>query len=667
MSNQALSPAQRRGLYRRLLALVGWLRGHPRIRLGLAGAAVVALVLLLAVGRGRGESVNQAALVVVERGRLVIALTETGTIRAKNNKDIKCEVEGQSTITHIVDEGTQVSKGDLLVELDSGDLETKLTAQKMRYEDAKAANERAIADLDITKSRNESNIKKAEQGLKFAHMDLDKWRGSAQAEGPQQEASGAGDEAERTEPPTELGSYQELCEMAGLELDGGEGELFKERREALSDISLAQGQLRQAQTRLKGTTELHARKYATKEELEADILIEQRRKAELAVAMLNRQLFEQYDWPRELDTRQSAVEEAQRELDRANSEAKANLAQARAELLKREAQLELQGDEMAKVEEQVANTKVEAPQAGLVVYPRVSHWRGQEQLLEVGAQVRHRQVLVQLPDLSELVIDTKVYESDVSKLQVGQKARIKVHALAQALGAGNAATLQGEVTKIAILPDAASRWLNPDQRVFNVEVSVGETREDIVSRLKPEMTAEVTIILATLENCLHVPVQAVTKAGDQNVAYVVQRGEARMVPVTVGLSNTVRTQILSGLEVGDEVLLAPPLGGGGGHLALGLPGTEEVEAPSAESADGTQAGPREAGSTDTTEADAAQTEQPPAERPSAEQMEQLRRRRQDASPEERQRMRDQYRQREGGRQAPQAGQRRRGARPGGGE
>lgn len=572
MSNQALSPAQRRGLYRRLLASVGWLRGHPRIRLGLAGAAVLALVLLLAVGRGRGESVDEAALVAVERGPLTISLNETGAIQAKHNLEIKCEVEGQSTITYIVEEGTQVSKGDLLVELDSGDLEEKLTQQQMSYEDAKAARERAVADLDITQSRNESNIKKAEQGLKFAGMDLDKWRGNAQAEGPQQEASGAGDEPERTEPPTELGNYQELCEMAGLELDGREGELFKERREALSDISLARGQLRQAQTRLKGTKELHAKKYATKEELEADTLMEQRRKAELAVAMLNRQLFEQYDWPRELDTRQSAIEEAQRELDRANSEAKANLAQAQAELLKRETQLELQKKRLDKIQEQVKKTEIRAPKDGMVIYPQLPPWR-QQQAMEVGAQVRHRQNLLQLPDLSELIVATKIYESVVSRVKVGQKARIEVAALAQAVGNSEAPVLDGRVIKIPVMPDYEPHWYRgSEQKTFTVDIAILETRKEIVEALKPGLSAEVTIVLATLKDAVYVPVQAVTRDADQTVCYRVNGGEPERVPVTVGLSGKVRAQILAGLNPGDRILMAPPLGAIGGVEALGFPG-----------------------------------------------------------------------------------------------
>jgi len=653
MSNQVISVGRWRSLRTAASALLAWARGRPRLSLGLAGG-VVALMLLAGLLVGPGESVDQATVAVVERGRLVISLTETGTIRAKNNVEVKCEVEGQSTITYIVEEGTQVQEGDLLVELDSGDLETKLIERKMSHEDAKASYERALSDLEITRSRNESNVKKAEQELEFARMDLEKWLGTFETQAF--EEAGAASEAGPEQPSVlaELDASEELSEMTGLELSGQEGELFKQREQALSNIRLALGQLTQAETRLGYTERLHQDKYATREDLVADTLTRDRRRAELRIAILDLHLLEQYTWAKELLTRQSAVEEAQRELERVRSEATANLAQAEAELRKREAQLQLQQERLAKIQEQVENTKITAPRAGLVVYPQVSSWRGQEQVLEVGAQVRYRQVLVQLPDLSELIVKTKVYESEVNKVRVGQRARIRVQALAQVLGQGQEPALQGEVTKIGILPDYGHRWLNPDQKTFNVEVSVTETRQAILSKLKPEMSAEVTIILATLGDSLHVPVQAVARLEEQNVCYVVRGGRPTAVPVDVGLSSNLRVQILAGLREGARVLLYPPLGVEAAAQALGLPGTGPVEdTGSATPATTTPEGQASAPPAQQAETPSAREPDPQRERPeptqtSAEEREERRRRWEQASPEERQRMTEQSRSPAGG-------------------
>jgi len=71
------------------------------------------------------------------------------------------------------------------------------------------------------------------------------------------------------------------------------------------------------------------------------------------------------------------------------------------------------------------------------------------------------------------------------------------------------------------------------------------------------MTAEVTIHVGTLENVLHVPIQAVTSDGDERVVYLAG-GERRV--VEVGEFNDEYIEIKNGLAEGDKVLLHLPEG-----------------------------------------------------------------------------------------------------------
>ncbi len=673
MSNHAIPSSKNGRLARKAEAMVAWFRARPRTSLIAAGCVVLGLLVVLLAG-GRGEAAGQAALATVERGPLLIAVTESGTIRAKDNLEMKCEVEGRSTITFIVDEGTRVKEGDLLVELDSSELEEKVTQREMSHEDAKAAYANAVAQFDITKSRNESNTDSADQNFLFATMDLDKWLGenpepslTPDAPGGQGlpagpdpgDAGGVTGPVSATEEPRfsaqaaaapvdegfehagesaataadfpDLASDSQdsavdeelhqalakLAELARLDTAVGEeklseeqqqvidqrfeeqqklieeiGDVLKERLEtavaegesskleqqALSDISLALGSLSQALNKLRWTVRLHNEEHVSKDELTSDSLSAARAQANLVATILDYRLSKRYTWRKEVTRLTSAVREAEREVERVRSQAEASLAQAEAELNKRKTQLELQKLEWEQAKEQLTKVNIRAPKAGLVVYPRVQSWRGSEQLLEVGAEVRQRQVLITLPDLSELIVDTKIYESEVNRVRVGQRALVKVQALALALGETKAPVLEGEVSKIAILPDYGNRFLNPDQKTFNVEVSVGESREEVRSTLKPEMTAEVSIVLAEFPETLHVPVQAVTRVGDQTVCYVPRGAKSEPVPVRVGLTNTTRAQILAGLDEGDKVLLAPPIGQETTAQALGIPGVE-VPAP----------------------------------------------------------------------------------------
>jgi len=520
VSNHAVSRSSGEGVGRLFSSALARARARPRLSLGVA-AGVCVVVLLAIVFGGGNEGSAGGTVARVERGPLLIAITESGTIRAEDNLEVKCEVEGRSTITFIVDEGTRVKKGDLLVELDSSQIEDKLSQQQMSYEDAKAAYANARAQFDITKSKNESNTEKALQDLKFARLDLAKWLGENLEPTPVSAAPAPG-EAGGGSPAAEnlpgLSSPQgdalqgevdaamaKLAELASFDvkMDAGvegdlseeqqnrldarfeelqsmiekmsgllkeqlavavdEGEHFKLQQQALSDISLALGSLSQAYHRLRWTVRLTRDGQASTDELTSDQLSAARAQANLVSAILDYRLSKTYTWPKDLVSLRSAVREAERELERVKSQAAASLAQAQAELNKRQKQLELQKGKLEDTEVQLSKTKVLAPKAGLVVYPRVRSWRGSEQLLEVGAEVRHRQVLVTLPDLSELIVDTKVYESEVDRVKVGQRALVRVQALTQALGEDQAPVLEGRVSKIAILPDYG-RWMRPAQR-----------------------------------------------------------------------------------------------------------------------------------------------------------------------------------------------------------
>ena len=79
-----------------------------------------------------GSSNSSTGLFAVKRGDLTISVTESGSIKAVNTKDIKSEVEGRATIVSIVPEGTMitaedVNNGKVLVELDSSELKEQLS------------------------------------------------------------------------------------------------------------------------------------------------------------------------------------------------------------------------------------------------------------------------------------------------------------------------------------------------------------------------------------------------------------------------------------------------------------------------------------------------------------------------------------------------------------
>jgi RND family efflux transporter MFP subunit len=81
-------------------------------------------------------------------GKLTVTVSERGSLESSNALDVVSEVEGMTTILHILPEGTRVKKGDLVCELDSASLRDQLTNQRI-------ATQRAEADLEQARTTRE--------------------------------------------------------------------------------------------------------------------------------------------------------------------------------------------------------------------------------------------------------------------------------------------------------------------------------------------------------------------------------------------------------------------------------------------------------------------------------------------------------------------------------
>lgn len=166
-----------------------FLRRQPRWRLGLA---LGVLVLGAWFFWQRGDaSIRQSPLFAARRGPLEITVVEGGSLQALESQEIKCEVRvgyQGAKILKIVEEGYLVTEEDVktnkvLVELDSSELEKQMAQQEIQYQSALANLTDAQQNYEIQLNQNQSDIKGAEQKVRFARMDFDKFLGdSATAE-----------------------------------------------------------------------------------------------------------------------------------------------------------------------------------------------------------------------------------------------------------------------------------------------------------------------------------------------------------------------------------------------------------------------------------------------------------------------------------------------------
>jgi len=517
-----------------------------RLRWALVFAAAVvvigAIVFLWWMSRGSDSSDEQSGTYTVRRGDLTISVTESGDIMALNSKDIKSEVEGRTTIISIVDEGTiitpeDVNNGKVLVELDSSEIEQRLTQQEVAFLSAEASYTDANESLDIQKKQNESDIKAGQLKVRFALMDLQKYVGEEVAETLVAGLANPGIE------------QVEIASLIGDANNGSKlgGEALQKLRERDGDIYLKRQELELAKSKLEWTEKLYEREYVSLKDKEADSLDKERKDIAWEKARTAKDLFIKYEFPKEAEKLLSDYDEARRELERIEARARSKLSQAQAKLSSSEATYLLQKKRLEKLQKQLMACTIRAPAPGQVVYSSsTDRWARRNRPIEIGAEIRERQKIISIPDTSEMKVEIKIHETWVDKVQPGQKANITLAAFPDK-------TFTGEVLKKAPLADQQN-WLNPDLKVYATDVSIDGTHDFI----KTGMSAKVEVIIDKLHDVLSVPIQTVTTQEGVKLCYVVTDSRPQKREVETGAFNNDFVEIKSGLVEGDKVLLNPP-------------------------------------------------------------------------------------------------------------
>lgn len=476
-------------------------------RVIIAGVAIVitAFILFSLFARPNGENSEEMPLFEVQRGPLTIDVTESGTIQAREQVILKSEVEGRTTIIYLIQEGTLVEKGELLVELDSSEMQDDLIEQEIRLQNADADFVQARENLAVVKSQAESDIAKAKLNLQFAKEDLEKYL---------------------------------------------EGEYPTQLKEKESEITLKKEELERARQKMQWSEKLYQEKYISQTERDSDRLAANRAELQYELAQDDLELFKEYTHQRKLTELKSDLEQKEMELERTKRKATADTVQAEARLKAREAELLQQKSRLQKTKEQIEKTKITAPINGMVVYATSARhsWRGNDEPLDEGQEVREREELIYLPTADTMSASIKIHESSLKKVKLGQPVNVYIDALP-------GKTFTGKVTKIAPLPDPQSMWLNPDLKVFTTTIELDQDG----SEMRTGMSCRAEIIVNEYDDVLYAPVQSVIRKGNQHMAYVRNGGRIEARPVEIGLDNNRMVHIKKGLNEGESVVLTPPL------------------------------------------------------------------------------------------------------------
>ncbi|MFL6211509.1 MAG: efflux RND transporter periplasmic adaptor subunit [Pyrinomonadaceae bacterium] len=197
------------------------------------------------------------------------------------------------------------------------------------------------------------------------------------------------------------------------------------------------------------------------------------------------------------------------------------------EIRNRQALLSQRRAELALARQQLADTTVVAPFDGVV----------QEKRASVGEFLAASAPLVQIVRVNPLRFRAEVPERDAASVRQGQQVRVTVE--------GASTTYMGRVVRL-------SPTITEQNRMLVVEVEVANN-----GTLRPGSFARADIITSDTSKAVTVPTNAIVTFAGIDKVIVVQNGKALEKPVTTGRRAGDWTEIVSGVNIGDAVVLDP--------------------------------------------------------------------------------------------------------------
>ncbi len=420
---------------------------------------VLASAAVLIPGAISTKGPEQRLTHTIQRGDLLVSVTEQGTLESSDNAEIKCKVRGSNTVTWVIESGTIVQPGDELVRLDTKRIEEDVSLGKTNVFEATATMEETKAELAGAEIAIEAYLQ---------------------------------------------GRYR--SRLKGLE----------------AGLSIAESNLQSAEKMLAHSQLLFKRGYVTDLELKGNAFTVTQAKLEKSVAETRIDVLKRF-------TKAMDMERMNGHLTYMSIKLKADEAGLRMDEARRDRALS-----------EFENCIIRAEKGGLVIYPTAEAWKNQPDITE-GARVVKDQVLLIMPELTKMQVKVGIHESVIDRVKYGMTARIRLPEI----------EFDASVSSVAAITKPAGWWTGNVVK-YDTIIELPD-----IDGLKPGMTAEVEVIIASHRDVLKVPVAAVVQTEDGDFCWVQTTEAITKIPLILGDSNDVFIEVKQGLKEGDKVVLNP--------------------------------------------------------------------------------------------------------------
>lgn len=497
---------------------------------------VALLATVIAILATRKDTPEVTVVKIEKRRELRSTVTASGEVRPIQFINLTSEVQGRIEEIY-VSEGDRVVKGQQLVRLDPTQLQSNTDAQMASYQ---------ASQNDVQASR--SQVQAAQNQLSQAQQGL--FAAQAQVDTAIQQVNTARQNVETAR--TEIERAQTDVDRARVELNAANREL-RRSEELLESGVISKLEYDQAKDRVANAQVALRNAQASYQNAQSRL-----KSAQISVNEAESRVKEARV---RVNQQQVAVNDARRGIETANfnSQSSENRARQQMALLTGQKTQRDKTLQMAPINGVIADIPSKVGTfavAGLSTTP-----------------------LLTIADMSTVNVEVKIDETEIDKVEVGQKAKIKVDAFGEK-------EINGEVvqkTPLAVGKSQTSGGLSTNINVqeakeFRVVIEIKDAPDEIKDGLRPGMSATAVITTKTAENLFAVPLQSViekkpeaspspTIQGDLQMpsekpktvkgVYVLDGNKAKFVEVETGITGESDIQIISGLSEGQEVITGP--------------------------------------------------------------------------------------------------------------
>lgn len=460
--------------------------------------AIVAGLLLLPFLLGLLFGGHRSGEFIVRRGTLEPTVPLVGTLNAARSETYGATVPGvELKILSLVEEGTLVAPGDRLIQFDPAPFQKDLDTARARARELAGEADQARLALDSLRLKTT--------------VELQERRSTAQV------------------------SERELDSLVntGAPLSAQESQHELEQRERA---------LREAEVKLAGLEPFVAEGYISQEEYRSARARRDQAAADLRLAQAKHSALVHQMTPDLIRKKVEEAESSRMQFQIGRERSRVELAQVEAAARVSTARLEEAQRQIGEAEKKIAASTVVAKAPGLAVHSEVYDKGGERRKIRVGDSVWGGTTVVTLPDLSRMVVEGRVPESEIHLLAPGQVGRARLDAFPDL-------QLTGVLRSIGSVGASEKN----ESRSFPVAITLDQT--DL--RLRPGMIARCSILCGRVENALVIPIVAVRS--DEHGPFVVvvpALGRNSLRRITTGSATSQFVQVRHGLREGEVVRIA---------------------------------------------------------------------------------------------------------------